>query len=319
MVQAVKTNIFMDDAEKKAAEEYSNNGVDLPELQEGDQEPDQSKDGPKDEIPSDKKDEQTPDAEKQPDADKPDSQKHLDTKQPEEQPKRRSVYDDLKDERVKRQDAETRLAAEAQARADLQTKFDALSQARPGEETKEAERDIRKFAEEKGADPELVEAILVEARKGLPQIDPALTERLERFEAWEKQNAETVEKQRFENEFRATVPNIKEHFPTISDAELTTMESKLDELAHSKEWHDKSLDYIVFKNKSDLAALVSPKKRGMEDTRRQDVDFSSAEFDPNADLSKMSPEAREKWYEEYSKAGKQEGLLTDANGRKSIL
>ncbi len=90
-------------------------------------------------------------------------------------------------------------------------------------------------------------------------------------------------------------------------------------MSHSKDWHDKDLEYVAFKHKQELSALVSPKIKGMERKGRNDIDDNSFEFDPNADLSKMSQDAREKWYAEYQKAGKSSDLHTDANGKKVIL
>ncbi len=58
-------------------------------------------------------------------------------------------------------------------------------------------------------------------------------------------------------------------------------------LAHTKEFHDKETDYIVWKNREALAKMVSPKKPSFEaggQTQDSDapaaVDFSSGRVTP---------------------------------------
>lgn len=48
------------------------------------------------------------------------------------------------------------------------------------------------------------------------------------------------------------------------DAELDTVMKEIVRLSHTAEFHDKEVDYIVWKNKDALSKLVSPKKPSFE-------------------------------------------------------
>ena len=62
---------------------------------------------------------------------------------------------------------------------------------------------------------------------------------------------------------------------------------ELVKLAHTKEFHDKEVEYIVWKKQADLAKLVSPKKPSFEsgdhnisEAHETEVDFSSGKVTP---------------------------------------
>jgi hypothetical protein len=283
--------------EEAYKKELADNGVELPE--EKKDEPDK----PAEEAPKPKEE---PKAE--PEKDKPEDPKTPLSEDPKEPPKPRSIYDDLKDKKKEvKTERELRVEAERQ-RDELQQKQDAQD-----------ELDV--FAAEIGADPVAIKKMRDLFLKGYqPEGNNSISkEDFDAFKTWQADHAKTVEKQVFEEEFAAVTPTIKEMFPKATDEELGAIKIKLDELGHTKEWHDKSLDYVVFKNKDTLAALVSPKKRGMEPKERKDFDENSFEFDPNADLSKMTMKQRELWEEHYHKATKSESLAEDGQGRKILI
>jgi len=151
------------------------------------------------------------------------------------------------------------------------------------------------------------------------QPDESLKKDLEEFKTWKAQNKEVMEKQAFDSEFESVLPQLKKDFSTASDEELKSIKTKLDEISHSKEFHDKSLDYVIFKNKKDLSDLVSPRKKGLESKERNDVNVDDFEFDPNADISKLSPKQLEQWEKAYNKATSSDGLIDDGKGGKTIL
>ena len=76
--------------------------------------------------------------------------------------------------------------------------------------------------------------------------------------------SQAVEKQMFEEDFQKVTPALKELLPTASAEEMQAVKKEIDRLSHTKELHDKPLDYIAWKHKDTLTALVSPKKRGLE-------------------------------------------------------
>jgi hypothetical protein len=156
--------------------------------------------------------------------------------------------------------------------------------------------------------------------KGItPAMHPDIARDLAEFKAWKSQNSQVIEQQMFDKEFQAVTPTLKSLFPSISEDEVKAVRTELDRLSHRKEWHDKDLDYVLFKNKDALSPLVSPKKRGMESKSRRDTEQESFEFDPTADYASMTPAQREQWEAEYHKASSSKNLATDDKGRKLII
>lgn len=295
--------------EEKYKEELKANGVELPAEEQKDE---KTEAAPKPEAKSEGEPEEK--------AKDPEPLQEKTPKEQEPPPRKRSIYEVYKDEKNDRKAAEERAANAEKERDDWKGKFEAVNDAKPGQETKDAEDDLRTYAAKKGADPELVDRIIAEARKGLKaEIDPELKTRLDNFEAWQKTNSKVVEKQMFDDEFKRTAPALAKLFPGATDAEMDTIKAELDTISHTKEWHDKSLGYIAFEHQEKLGALVSPKKRGMESKGRKDVDSVSTEFDPNANLADMSPADREKWEASYKQLTKNDGLLKDEKGRRMLI
>ncbi len=291
--------------EEKYQQELKKAGVELPELKEGDDKKPEAED-------------KKPEAEK-PEGDdkKPEDKAPLLDKKPEE-PRKRTIYDDYKDKKEElKSEKELREKAERE-RDELQQKLDKAS--KPGAEI-EATDDAVAYAKKIGADPDLVQRIISDARKGFePKTDESLKKDLDEFKTWRTSNAKTIEQQLFNDEFEKTVPSLKTLFPTINDDELKNVKKELDTLSHTKEWHDKSLDYVAFKNQEALSKLVSPRRRGMESKERKGDEAISSEFDPAADLSRMTPKERTQWEKDYKNFTKGDGgLVEGANGKKIII
>lgn len=240
--------------------------------------------------------------------------------QPPTAPRKRSIYDDYKDKKLEVKTATERAEIAEKERDELKEKLAAIGNADTPAEKKVAENELVEFAKEIGADPaaiaKLRDLILKDAK---PATDKELADRLARFEAWEKENSSAIEKSYYDKDFAKITPTLKELFPTVDEKEMEAIKTELDTISHTKQWHDKDLGYVAFMNKDKLGALVSPKKRGLESKGNKEGEAISKEFDPNADYSKMTPEEREAWEKEYNAMTKSEGLLTDSQGRKSIL
>jgi len=321
VVRGRKSTYSMSNADEAALKEYADAGVDLPELQEE----------AKEETKVEPEPTPQPEEAKEEDAPAPEAPKEPLKEEPKEERKPRSIYDEYKDKKTEAR-AFQNLAVEAlkaqgvdvtgtETAEELTEKFKSLGDAKTPQQKKEAQDDIDAFAQEIGADPVAIrkmrDLFLSNAPKS--ELDPDLVKRLERFEAWEADNAKVVEESMFNKEFEAITPTLKEMFPTASDEEMKAIKSALDEVSHTEEYHDKELDYVAFKEKEKLSALVSPRKRGMESQGRKDIDESSFEFDPNADLTKMTIAERELWEEKYKQMGKTEGVLKDGQGRKLLV
>ena len=107
----------------------------------------------------------------------------------------------------------------------------------------------------------------------------------------------------------------------MSDKDKEVIKKKIQELAHTKQFHDKEVDYIIFKNKDVLSKIISPKKPGLVPKGRKanEVEKTST-FDPNADYSKMTPTQREEWEKGYKEATEfGDGLITDKDGKKTLV
>jgi len=234
--------------------------------------------------------------------------------------KKRSIYDnykekksELKSERELRENFETE-------NTELKAKLEALQNADTKEEKKEALDDIDELAKEINADPAYLRKLKTIFLKDVkPANDESLKKDLADFKDWKTKNQEVIEKQLFEDEFSTVLPQIKSDFPKISDEDLKSVKQSLDKLSHSKEYHDKSLDYVVFKEKENLTALISPKKKGMETKERKDVASDDFDFDPNVDITTLSAGDQEKWEKHYRKSLETEELVNDSSKGKMIM
>lgn len=303
----------MDENEYK--KELAANGVEIPEVKE-EATPDpkvETEDKPKE----DPKDEPKPKVETDV---KPDAKgEHLQTTPKED--RKRSIYEEYKDKKSElKTEKELREKAERE-RDELQQKLENFNRAGNSSDRQDAKDEIDAFLEtHKEWDKGAINDLLNIARKGIkPELDESFKRDIEEFRTWKSQNAMVVEKQLFDEEFKAVAPSLKEYFPNASSEDMEAIKKELDVISHKEGWHDKSLDYVVFKNKDKLSSLVSPKKRGMESNDRKDIETESFDFDPNADYMKLTPAQREKWEIEYNKMMKNDGLVQDARGRKIII
>jgi len=304
--------------ELKYQEELKAGGVELPEL---------NADELKAKEEADAKAKADADAKAQADKEKADADAKAAAEAGEEgddnKGKKRSIYDDLKD---KKQD----LKAEREARLVAETERDTFAKeletlkAAGGnkKDIEKAEESIEAFAEANKLDPEALKTmrdLFLKDFKAPQSLSDEDRKTLEEAKTFSSENRKIAEKHQFDTEFQATVPAIKELFPQATAEEVAEVGKKLESLAHSKEWHDKELDYIVFKNKELLSKLISPKTRGMESKGNKDTQDAPANFDPNADYSKMTMKEREVWEEGYRKMTKNEGLAEDSQGRKILI
>ncbi len=253
--------------------------------------------------------------------------------QPPKVEKKRSIYDDLKDKKTEARslkniaiDALKALGIETSGKEtteELQEKLQSISKAKTPEEKSTALDEFDEFAKEIDADPVALRKMRELFLKGfkVQEIDPSLKERLENFEKWEAGQKKQLDESAFEEEFTATLPTLKEMFPKATDDEIKAIKGQLKKISHSTGWNDKELEYIAFKHKDALTALVSPKKKGLEGKDPVGEGEITTEFDPNPDFSKMSDKAREIWEKQYKEASDKgrDGLMEGADGKKLIL
>jgi hypothetical protein len=287
--------------ETKAKEAYVEAGVELPELETKAEEPKVEPTEPA-----------KPEADKE--APEPEEPKAPLATEPTEPKPRTSIYDEYKEKKAElKTEKEAREQAERE-RDDLKVKLEAVSTAVTPEEKKEAQDELDTFAAEINADPATIRKLRDLIIKDLP--GNALSDEDRQILDEARANRERT---LFDREYEANIPTVKQMFANADDAELSAIKAKVDEISHTPEFAKTTLDYVIFKNKDMLEALVSPKKRGLEPKSRRDNEAVTSDFDPNADISKMTAAEQEQWEKDYQALGKNEGLATDGQGRKIFI
>lgn len=222
----------------------------------------------------------------------------------EKEPKPEEVSDKEPEEKFDFKDAKD---YKKQLREELQSDFDQKlekaieelrkenTKAKPDETaTENLEEEIAKLAEEKEIDPEVLSRIIEVARKGVQQSpeDKAL---LEEVKVMQQEREEREQKDIFETEWKGVLPSLKEQFPNASEEQLTKAKEQIDELSHSEKYHDKDMDYVVFKEKEAIGkTLFSPKKSTFESARPVSHDENDEFPDIRTDMSPAEFEKAEK-------------------------
>lgn len=166
---------------------------------------------------------------------------------------------------------------------------------RPNETvTTNIEEEIAKLAEEKEIDPEVLKRIIDVARKGV-ETSPEDKALLEQVKVMQAEREETEQQRIFETEFNTVLPTLKSEFPNASDEQMTKAKEMLDELSHTEKYHDKDMDYVVFKEKSEISKILfSPKKATFESAR-------PVTFDENDEFPEFSPNMSPAQFERFEK------------------
>jgi hypothetical protein len=298
----------MNPEEKVVMDSYTDQGIELPPEATPVPEPEGDEPAPEPATPEEPEAEPegTPDGE--PEAIEP-------LQNEPKEPKKRSIYNDLKDTRNDlKSEREAREKAEREL-TELRSKLDG----KPPVESKADDLDA--FAAEIGADPQAIKKMHELFLKNMPAstISPELQTKLEQFEKWQETNSSAIEAQQFETEFQSAIPQLQKLFPNASKEDIVAMKSEIDNLAHTPEYHDKEIDYIAFRNQDKLATIVTPRKRGLESKGRVDATHTPSTFDPNADITKMSPKEAEAWEKGYNELTKNSELTNDSIGRRVML
>lgn len=125
--------------------------------------------------------------------------------------------------------------------------------------------------------------------KDLPE---EITEKLKILDELQAEKKDKAEKEYFEKEYTKILPEIQKQYPNAKAGELSEAKAVLDELAHSKEWKDKDLDYIIFKNKSKFDTLLKVAKHNKsgETASKQMIDDTEEESEIDLDPENMTPE-----------------------------
>lgn len=305
--------------EEEYKEDLKASGVDMPELESGEGETPEQKEeaGAKAKAEADAKAKEEADEAAKKAAD--DAQNNGEDDKTPNPDKKRSIYDEYKDKKKELRTAEERAAQAERERDELKAKLDAIDNAGTPSEKKEALDEFDEFAKEIEADPEKLKKMRDLFLKGV-KPDEALQKDLLEFKQWKASNQKSLDAAAFEQEYSTTLPALKNFFPNANEDEMKAIKDELNKISHTTGWNDKELEYIAFKHKTTLSALISPKKRGLENKDPRGGEETPTDFDPNADFSKMSEQQRTIWEKQYREYGKGNGgLVEGANGKKSIV
>lgn len=132
------------------------------------------------------------------------------------------------------------------------------------------------------------------ARKGGPVVLPKeVTDRLKLLDKYEADNKEKTETAHFQKEWNGLLPAITKQYPGATQAILAEAMKLMDDLSHSKKFHDKDLDYVLFKNrdKFDTVLKVSPKNKGGEAGKTMaEQDIEEGDEEQLTDIENLTPD-----------------------------
>jgi colicin import membrane protein len=209
--------------------------------------------------------------------------------------KKRSIYDDLKDTRKEKNAFKDAAVAALEAQGVTLTgketaeELQALAKKTPSDApAKPADTaptdELEAFAKENQLDAAGLARLAEIIAKRIPQGQLSAEEKQQLTELTAYKAKKDAEETRAaeDQEVLATAPTVKTQLEIHDDAELATVMKEIVKLSHTAEFHDKEVDYIVWKNKDALAKLVSPKKPSFESGGHQgdapaadEPDFSS--------------------------------------------
>lgn len=247
-----------------------------------------------------------------------------------EAPKKDSIYTEYKNKkralREKEEEVQTISEKNTILEKELQEKNAKIAElqqlankATTSVEKQEVKDGIEALAEEYSLDRSFLNKLSSELLK---KVKPAETQTID--PEYTSKVKQIVETQEFNQEFEETLPFIEETFGKLSKDDVKNLRTELDKLAHSKGFNDKDLDYIIFKNRSQLSSIITPKRRGIE-TRTQNEEKSVDEepkidFNQAPDFDNMTEAQVKAWETEYKKLkSNTKGLTTGPNGKKFFI
>lgn len=215
-----------------------------------------------------------------------------------------------------------------------------ISEQKPSEQKDE---DIEAFMAKTGFDRETVDGLLALAEKRV--MTPEIKSVLEK-ESQKKRNEELDAS--FSVEFaKDGEPAVKNYFPNATAEQVEKAKAFLNQVAHTKAFADKTLDYVVFKNQEQLKSIFNSAEEDADETPApqtkktieghrmgtgKPTGLTAKDFDGKTDfsiLSNMEQSARneliksfpDKTYDAFNAwvASQNEGIQVTRNGQKVTL
>jgi hypothetical protein len=227
--------------------------------------------------------------------------------------KPRSIYEAKQAEKARRKEAEAALATEREARtaaearaAELEALLGAKDTATTPKEKSEAKDAIDEWAEKQGLDGTAVRELTDIIKGALPKPEGSVLTKEEANE-WRADRARakaTAEDQAVLTEAPAVRKQLEEFGVKVHDeAEFQAVMAEIVKLSHTKDFHDKPVDYIVYRNRDVLGKMISPKKKSFEaggqhqDSAGTEPDFSGSGITPAMAQEGISQRGRSAGYE----------------------
>lgn len=298
------------DVEDLDDEDTEDEEEDNEDEEDSEDESDEEEDEDEDESEEEDEEDKSEDDDSEEDEDEEDSEEEEDSSKKKKKP---SIYDEYKKKKKESKQKD-------QTIAELKSKLEAFENA-DEDDKEDAMDDLEAFAKEINANPEVIKKMKSLFNKG-QDINPSLKKDLLEFKEFKSKHEKEIALVAYNEEFKTNLPFVKELFPKASEKEVDAIKEAVEKMVHSKgEWNNKSLDFVMFRNKDKLSKLISPKKKGMETRERHegDKDFDE-DFDPNADISEMSASQFKVWEKKYNSTMKKgSGLSKDGKGKKLII
>lgn len=174
-------------------------------------------------------------------------------------------------------------------------------------EIKEVDDSLAALAEKRGLDAEGLAEIgevlqskilkhLEESGKLKNDLPKEIQDKLKLLDKLEAESKVKEEISHFNNEWTNLLPDIQKQFPNASQNELKEAKKIMDELAHSKDFHDKDLDYVLFKNQDKFSAILKVAKgKKAGETASKEIESSDDEEDIDLDPENMTPEKMKRY------------------------
>lgn len=239
-------------------------------------------------------------AEKQGESPKPeDKPEDTDPEEPKEkldeplQTKPRTIYQDLKEKKKEVKEAKSenellksQLAEKDQLIADLTKK---AQNAETPAEKQEVEDEISEIAEKIGADPEGIKTLTEFLSKKLVKPDGVSIskEDLDAIKNLRQLESQRQAEVQFSTEWNEFEPSLKKEFPNVTNDDLSIIRKEVNKLAHTKQYHDKEIDYIYFKEKAKLSKLISPQRPSYEGSDNKITPDNGVEIEITSKSSPM--------------------------------
>ena len=235
--------------------------------------------------------EETPEPEPTPEPDKVEPEPEP---TPEKITKPRSIYKEHKETKRELKSTKSELETSQARITELEALLEHGGNAQTPADKAAIDDDLRSFAEAEGLDPEGLTKItnFLAKRIGNEKVPDSIQQKLNDLEAWKADQLATSQRSQEDRAIDAQAPAVKDqlkdlgfevHVPAEADAIMTEVKR----LAHTPEYADKPVKYIVWDKQQELAKMISPKKPSFETqvpntaaAAASEIDFSKGGFTP---------------------------------------